>query len=417
MIDPTNRKSKNTNTASFDFSTLSVHQYNGVSISQVDVGGIGYINLTQMAKAAGKRVDNWLRLHSTKELIEVFDTEIASLDLRKQFPALVTMTSGVKGERGGGGTWAHPDIAIQFAQKCNPEFALQVSRWTRERMTRMATGKTQLSTSSLYQTNTQLDSMRADMVSYIDTQLSEIKETNERLTAEVDQKNQAIRVQTEHIHQLKQHLVPLKCIIKSANTSMPGLTGLMNEAVNRAGSLPSVLNNTRPAKHWVEELRPGLVESGKISGGLSSAISNAYRLIHHQSPERGGNGCFVYSSHDQAIIIEAIKGWENREKQPPTLFEQVIEVVYNSNNAFVPLVELVPTSWYTLKELLDTAALLSGDINNDQTLLSKLGAILIKAKREGYIKESEVERCPRPKYQGTETVARLISGLFELLTR
>jgi KilA-N domain len=35
----------------------------------------------------------------------------------------------------GGGTWLHPDLAIQLAQWCSPAFAIQVSRWVREWMT------------------------------------------------------------------------------------------------------------------------------------------------------------------------------------------------------------------------------------------------------------------------------------------
>ncbi|MGB3766559.1 MAG: KilA-N domain-containing protein, partial [Phormidesmis sp.] len=55
---------------------------------------------------------------------------------RKQsLVALITITSGIEGQRGGGGTWAHPDIALQFAQWCSPVFALQVSRWVREWLT------------------------------------------------------------------------------------------------------------------------------------------------------------------------------------------------------------------------------------------------------------------------------------------
>lgn len=111
-----------------------VRQFNSADIEQRVADG--YINLNQMAKATGKRIDNWLRLQSTKELIAEFDSQIASSDLRKQSPvALITVTSGIKGQRGGGGTWAHPDIAVQFAQWCSPAFALQVSRWVREWMT------------------------------------------------------------------------------------------------------------------------------------------------------------------------------------------------------------------------------------------------------------------------------------------
>ena len=84
--------------------------------------------------ATGKRIHNWLRLQETKELIAEFDKQqmIASSDLRKRSKALITVMGGAGG---GGSTWAHPDIAIQFAQKCSPPFALQVSRWIREWMT------------------------------------------------------------------------------------------------------------------------------------------------------------------------------------------------------------------------------------------------------------------------------------------
>lgn len=94
----------------------------------------GYINLNQMADATGKRVDNWLRLQEVQELISEFESQqnLHSSDLRNVKPAFVT--SKARSDRGGG-TWAHPDIAIQFAQWCSPPFALQVSRWVREWMT------------------------------------------------------------------------------------------------------------------------------------------------------------------------------------------------------------------------------------------------------------------------------------------
>jgi hypothetical protein len=93
----------------------------------------GYINLNQMAEAAGKRIDNWTRLQETQDLIAVFESEPEGdpSDLRDRPPALIT----IRGGSGGGGTWAHPDIAIQFAQWCSPAFALQVSRWVREWLT------------------------------------------------------------------------------------------------------------------------------------------------------------------------------------------------------------------------------------------------------------------------------------------
>ena len=93
----------------------------------------GYINLNQMADATGRRIDNWQRLQSTQELIAAFEAQQEGVpsDLSERSPALVTIRGGTGG---GGGTWAHPDIAIQFAQWCNPAFALQVSKWVREWM-------------------------------------------------------------------------------------------------------------------------------------------------------------------------------------------------------------------------------------------------------------------------------------------
>ena len=68
-----------------------------------------------MANAAGKRIDNWLRLHSTKALIEEFNNQITSLDLKNKSEPLIVLKGGYGG---GGGTWAHPDIAVHFAQWC-----------------------------------------------------------------------------------------------------------------------------------------------------------------------------------------------------------------------------------------------------------------------------------------------------------
>jgi len=101
------------------------HDYKGITINQRSEDG--YINLNEMAQATNKRVDNWLRLDSTKELISEFDDQPSS-DLRKA-QALITDPTNTKF---GGGTWAHPNIAIQFAQWCSASFALQVSRWVCE---------------------------------------------------------------------------------------------------------------------------------------------------------------------------------------------------------------------------------------------------------------------------------------------
>lgn len=91
----------------------------------------GYINLNQMADASGRRIDNWIQNQSTQDLLTEFQNQQSKL------PGIPGSLSDplITIEGRGGGTWAHPDIAIQFAQWCSPAFALQVSRWVREWMT------------------------------------------------------------------------------------------------------------------------------------------------------------------------------------------------------------------------------------------------------------------------------------------
>ncbi|NKB18431.1 MAG: KilA-N domain-containing protein [Pseudanabaena sp. CRU_2_10] len=110
--------------------TLIQHVYKAVTIDQRPADG--YINLNQMADATGKRIDNWLKNQSTKDLIAEFES-LTTSNSRELNPAIVTQEG-----RFGGGTWAHPDIAIQFAMWCSPSFALRVSQWVRQWLT---TGK------------------------------------------------------------------------------------------------------------------------------------------------------------------------------------------------------------------------------------------------------------------------------------
>lgn len=104
------------------------HSFNSSKVHQrVDDG---YINLNQMAEAAGKRIDNWQANQLTQDLLAEFERQQKLPGIPGSFsPALIVI------EGRAGGTWAHPDIAIQFAQWCSPAFALQVSRWVREWLT------------------------------------------------------------------------------------------------------------------------------------------------------------------------------------------------------------------------------------------------------------------------------------------
>ena len=128
----------------------------------------GYINLNQMAKATDKRIDNWMRLKETTSLLREFDEDLTYSGSQ----ALLTIEGRT------GGTWAHPDIAIQFAQWCSPGFALQVSRWVREWMT---TGRNPLAdTDRVGLRDTLKDDSRLRMTDQVKVYLEQIRRYDDK---------------------------------------------------------------------------------------------------------------------------------------------------------------------------------------------------------------------------------------------
>lgn len=98
-----------------------------------------YVCLTDMAKASGKLIGNWNRLQETTAYIEALGRimRISIIDL-------VVSQVGNLGEDSG--TWAHPKVALRFAQWCSPDFAVQVDIWLDELLT---TGKVELTQPAL----------------------------------------------------------------------------------------------------------------------------------------------------------------------------------------------------------------------------------------------------------------------------
>jgi hypothetical protein len=82
-----------------------------------------YINATQLCKAGCKKFNDWLRLDSTKNIINILSSKagIPALDL-------------IDSKKGGNhmGSWIHPDLAIQLAQWLSPEFSIHISLWIKE---------------------------------------------------------------------------------------------------------------------------------------------------------------------------------------------------------------------------------------------------------------------------------------------
>jgi KilA-N domain len=121
---------------------------NGIVVDQRSADG--FINGTAMCVAHGKEIKFWLQNKDTLELFLEFadlegiktnvrilpDSDLSRLSATKYcqiFPQLILSKRG--SPENGGGTWLHPDLAIQLAQWCSPAFAIQVSRWVREWMT------------------------------------------------------------------------------------------------------------------------------------------------------------------------------------------------------------------------------------------------------------------------------------------
>jgi hypothetical protein len=111
----------------------------------------GYVNVTKICQAAGKRLDNWIRLDSSKESMEylqkTLDDEYAeNVNLGKAIPhirgiALLTSCKGGNINTVEQGTFAHPDLAIEIATWAHKSFRFQVSHWIRELM---ITGRVEL---------------------------------------------------------------------------------------------------------------------------------------------------------------------------------------------------------------------------------------------------------------------------------
>ena len=85
----------------------------------------GYIFATWLCKAVGKKVNGWLRLKETKELIKIFSLE-TGIDENK---LIEIKQSGNKYYQG---TWIHRILATNLGQWCSLHFTLQVSKWIEE---------------------------------------------------------------------------------------------------------------------------------------------------------------------------------------------------------------------------------------------------------------------------------------------
>jgi phage antirepressor YoqD-like protein len=140
-----------------------------------------YVSLTDMAQATGKRVNNWLRLDSTKSYLSALEsvTHLRATDL------LQVIQGGDSQKQG---TWGHPKAAIRFAQWCSDEFAVQVDIWTDELMT---TGKVELVPSQPALPQNYIEALEAHLQSEKDKKV--LAEANQKLIAA----NQSLEIEVQ----------------------------------------------------------------------------------------------------------------------------------------------------------------------------------------------------------------------------
>ncbi len=89
------------------------------------------VNATEMAKPFGKRVRNWLRLDTTKSLIDAIKNDRRS-DF-KQLTSELFESSILEEKRGNhGGTFMCEDLALAFAMWLSPQFHVWILKNVRE---------------------------------------------------------------------------------------------------------------------------------------------------------------------------------------------------------------------------------------------------------------------------------------------
>ena len=105
-------------------SNIIPFQYGNIT---VQFNADGWINATEISRAFGKRLDNWIRRPETKQYIESMMKYSNSLKSRE----LVIKKAGRYG-----GTWLHPKLAVVFARWLNVDFAV----WCDMHITDVLTG-------------------------------------------------------------------------------------------------------------------------------------------------------------------------------------------------------------------------------------------------------------------------------------
>lgn len=110
---------------------LIQHEVNNSVINQRESDG--YINATAMCKVSNKQFKDYAANKSTQEFFQALaedlqlEIQLGDKSLVNKNQALIETFPGAPST--GGGTWVHPQVALNLAQWLSPKFAVQVSKW------------------------------------------------------------------------------------------------------------------------------------------------------------------------------------------------------------------------------------------------------------------------------------------------
>lgn len=180
--------------------TPIVYDYKGSKISFANGENV-MVNATEMAKPFDKRPAKWLELPSTKDFLSALTA------IRKSDTALIQTNSG--GINGGGGTWMHEDVALEFARWLSPAFAI----WCNDRIK-------ELLKYGMTATQPTLDEMldNPDLVIRMATQLKQERAEKARLEAENAQQIERIAIQDTQLKQQAPKVKYVDNVLQSVNT-------------------------------------------------------------------------------------------------------------------------------------------------------------------------------------------------------
>ncbi len=127
---------------------IKLFEYKGNQVAFKTENGETYLNATQMAKAFDKKPYEYLRLPTTKELLEAMENKLNAKNFLNESEPITGFSGNSESQlviskmgspENGGGTWMHEDIAIDFAQWLSIDFRLWCNQRIKELMTKGVT--------------------------------------------------------------------------------------------------------------------------------------------------------------------------------------------------------------------------------------------------------------------------------------